>query len=394
MIKRLLYFQIEPYFEHKNAIVITGMRQVGKTTLMRQIYDSLDQPVLWFDFDNPFEQLYFEDSDYRNIYYRLIEKAGVKDQRLFVFIDEIQNFPPVTKVIKYLIDHYNVKFFVTGSSQFYLRGLFPESLSGRKFLYELKPLSFKELLYFKNIVQKEEVSFQMTSCKELQKSITVIKPLEVYFEEYIKYGGFPEVVTAMGTNDKELIIKNIFTSFFEKDLQILSDSKDIRDIRDMILLLVPRVGSLLEITRIASELGINRPKAYKILEFLQGTYLVKLLPRYSKSISRQIAGGKKVYFADNGLLNYIGKVNQGQLFENTIALQLSEYGRLSYYQDRNKTEIDFIVNENFAFEAKNTGVKADLTKLAIISDKLGIKEYSVISNTYSETEGIISPCIL
>ena len=69
---------------------------------------------------------------------------GKKIGKLSVFIDEIQNFPEITKVIKFLIDHNSVKFYLTGSSSFYLKNLFPESLSGRKFLYELPPMSFQE----------------------------------------------------------------------------------------------------------------------------------------------------------------------------------------------------------------------------------------------------------
>ena len=151
MKKRFLYSSIEPHFEHKNAIVITGMRQVGKTTLLKQIHNSLiDKVRLWFDFDNPFDQKIFEEVDYHNIYKKLTWMAQNKQGRLYVFIDEIQNYPEITRIIKFLTDNYQVKFFVTGSSNFYLKNLFPESLSGRKFLYYLSPLSFQEFLYLRD----------------------------------------------------------------------------------------------------------------------------------------------------------------------------------------------------------------------------------------------------
>jgi dihydroxyacetone kinase DhaKLM complex PTS-EIIA-like component DhaM len=194
MEKRLLFYEIEPYFSHKNAIIVNGMRQVGKTTLLRQIYEEIQLPKLWFDFDNPLEQLYFENLDYRSIYSRLLELAGNSELRLHVFIDEIQNYPPVTKVIKYLIDHYNVKFFVTGSAQFYLKNLFPESLSGRKLLFDLKPMSFREILYFKHLVSRDEISFDIKRISKLKNDITIVKPLENLYEIYLEFGGFPEVV--------------------------------------------------------------------------------------------------------------------------------------------------------------------------------------------------------
>src|SRR3989344_1870242 len=156
MKKRLLYYELIKYINHKNALLITGMRQVGKTTLMRQVFEDVGEPKLWFDFDNPLHQKVFEDEDYKVIYKRLTD-MGKKAGKLSVFIDEIQNFPEITRVIKYLIDHNDVKFYLTGSSSFYLKNLFPESLSGRKFLYELPPLSFREYLYFKNVVSLKEV---------------------------------------------------------------------------------------------------------------------------------------------------------------------------------------------------------------------------------------------
>jgi len=145
MKKRALFSDLVKYLDNKEALVITGMRQVGKTTLMRQIYDFIeDKPKLWFDFENPLEVKLFEDIDYNTIYKRVEGMAAKnKNQRLTVFIDEIQIFPEITKVIKYLIDHYRVKFIVTGSSNYYLKNLFPESLSGRKFLFQLDPLKFQ-----------------------------------------------------------------------------------------------------------------------------------------------------------------------------------------------------------------------------------------------------------
>ena len=121
MKKRFLYHRLKKYVDHKNVLVITGMRQVGKTTLMKQIFDEVLNPKLWFDFDNPLDMLHFENIDYDAIYNNLLKESGVKKERLFIFIDEIQNLPVITKIIKYLIDKYKVKFIVTGSSNYYLK---------------------------------------------------------------------------------------------------------------------------------------------------------------------------------------------------------------------------------------------------------------------------------
>ena len=369
------------------------MRQVGKTTLMRQVFEDVKEPKLWFDFDNPLDQKVFEDKDYKVIYKRLTD-MGKKAGKLSVFIDEIQNFPEITKVIKYLIDHHNVKFYLTGSSSFYLKNLFPESLSGRKFLYELPPLNFQEYLYFREVLSLKEVQNFTFQDAVKKNSIFTHKARIVEYEDFLTYGGFPEVVTTEDKDTKIMVLKNIFASFFEKDIKILSDYSDIRELRDMILLLVPRVGSMLDVTRLSSELSIDRVKIYRFLEFLQGTFFIRLLPRFSKSIDRSVAGGKKVYFTDTGILNIIGKVSEAQVFENAVINQLARYGKVSFYNKRNTAEVDAILDKHTAFEVKLTGTQQDLSKLSSLSSELSISQAFVVSKKFQEKDGFLSPVVL
>lgn len=391
MKKRLLFHEIKPYLEHKNALVITGMRQVGKTTLTRQLFEEIGKkPKLWFDFDNPLDQKIFESDDYRVVYERLQKLAGVTKERLFVFLDEIQNFPEITKIIKYLLDHFGVKFIVTGSSNFYLRNLFPESLAGRKFLYELNPLSFREYLYFQDKLTLSEASEKkITAVLKDSLNYFRLKNFEVDFETYTQFGGFPEVATTNEQKTKLMILKNIFASFFEKDLRTLADYQDQKELRDLLLLLTPRVGSLLDISKIASELSITRAKIYGYLEFLQGTFVIKLLPKFTKSLDRSIAGGRKVYFSDTGILNILGKVNEAQVFENAVINQLARFGALSFY--RKKTvEIDSILEQKIAFEIKLRGTENDLKRLRKIAGTLSLEQSFIVSKELSPEKEIIS----
>lgn len=394
MKKRFLYHTIKKYIDHKNALVITGMRQVGKTTLMKQIYDEVDAPKLWFDFDNPLDMLQFEEIDYNKIFHNLETALNSSGKRIYIFIDEIQNLPEITKIIKYHIDHFGVKYIVTGSSNYYLKNLFPESLSGRKFLFILPPLSFNEYLYFHDkseAIIPEGNDFGVIL--QNQNRVAFEKRSSDYYN-YVEFGGFPEVVLSKDIELKKAVLKNIFASFFEKDIKVLTDMKDIRELRDLILLLVPRTGNILDITRLSGELEINRVKLYNYLEFLQGVFFLQLLPKFSKSIDKSVAGGKKVYFADTGILNSIGKVNEGQLFENAIANQLKNYGDLSFYNQRNTAEIDFIVNKEIAFEVKINATENDLKRTAYLAEKIGIHKYYLISRKYNETDKTIFPMFL
>lgn len=392
MKKRFLFDDLDKYLDHKNALIITGMRQVGKTTLMKQVYESVKGPKLWYDFENPLDMMHFENIDYDAIYEVLKSESGLTKDRLFVFIDEIQNYPEITKIIKYHIDKYNVKYIVTGSSNYYLKNLFPESLSGRKFLFILHPLSFNEYLFFND--KKEKPGKDNTINFKSGYSLLDYKKYEVDYNRYLEFGGFPEVVITSDIDSKRLILKNIFASFFEKDIKVLSDMKDIRELRDLILMLVPRTGNILDVTKLSNELGVNRVKAYNYLELLQGVFFLKLIPKYSKSIDRTVAGGRKVYFSDTGLLNIIGKVNDGQLFENAIANQLSCYGDLFYYNKRNTTEIDFILNKEIAIEVKLKSSLSDLNKLAKNANELGIKKYYLISRNFTDTDNTIYPMFI
>ncbi|MFO7882757.1 MAG: ATP-binding protein [Kosmotogaceae bacterium] len=379
---------------HKNAIVITGMRQVGKTTLMKQLATAWDGKYVWFDFDNPLDQMLFENSDFRGIFNDLQRSAGAKEgERFLVCIDEIQNFSEITKTIKYLIDHYGLKFIVTGSSNYYLRNLFPESLSGRKFLYTLHPLSYREYLYFHALLPESALQPDFEEVIKEHSIFSIHKRRELY-DEYMEFGGFPEVALTADYATKNLILKNIFASFFEKDIKVFSELKDIKELRDLIILLGPRNGNILDVTRLSSELGINRVKTYNYLEFLEGTFFLRLISKFTHSIDRSVAGGKKVYFSDTGILNLITKTTAGQLLETTVANQLQHYGKLSYYNKRNTAEIDFILNDEIALEVKQKAIEPDIRKLEKLADKLSIPNYYVVSNTADIQKRVIFPWFL
>jgi len=394
MLKRELFYTIQPQLYHKNAIVITGMRQVGKTTLMRQLYDDFEGKRLWFDLDNPLDQMVFENIDYNAIYNDLNRMADIKnDERLLVCIDEIQNLPEITKIIKYLIDHYGVKFIVTGSSNYYLRNLFPESLSGRKFLYILPVLSFSEFLLFNGQIQDIQPTPTLDEALQPKSKVNIMKTKELY-SDYLTFGGFPEVALTPDQETKRQILKNIFASFFEKDIKVFTELRDVRELRNLILLLAVRNGNLIDVTKLASELEINRVKIYNYLEFLEGIFFLKMIPKYSKSIDRSVVGGKKIYFSDTGILNLVAKVTDGQLLETAVANQLSYYGELSFYNKRNKSEIDFILNKEIAFEVKQKALEPNLKKLQSLAKEIGIERQYLISNTVSDIENTIYPWFL
>ena len=251
--KRKIYDKLIKKIEDKEIVVVTGMRRVGKTTLFKMIFEVLESKnKVFFDMENPINQKIFEEENYDNIWANLKQFGINNNKRAFIFIDEIQAKPDIVKIVKYLYDHYNVKFFLTGSSSFYLKNLFPESLSGRKIIFELYPLDFEEFLLFRDY--KKEF-FNKFKEKEKNKNKIEYEKIKKLYEEYLEFGGFPQVVLASEIEKKKEILVDIFKSYFEKDVQGLADFKEINKFRDLLLLLLKRVGTKLDISKLASELG-------------------------------------------------------------------------------------------------------------------------------------------
>ncbi|MEO0184405.1 MAG: ATP-binding protein [candidate division WOR-3 bacterium] len=363
-------------------VVLTGMRQVGKTTLMRDTFNKIQSTnKIFLDLTNPLNQKIFEEKNYDNIIANL-ESLGVQTRkRLFVFLDEVQVMPEIVKSIKYLHDHYDIKFFLTGSSSFYLKNLFPESLSGRKVIYELFPLDFQEYLVFKDKPKNQVTRFSNIA---KGKNTIVYEMYKAHYQNYLMYGGFPAVVLERDVTRKRQILEDIFKSYFEKDVKTLSDFKNISKLRDLILVLANRVGSKIDVSKIASEIGTARETIYSYLSFLENTYFISLLSPFSKSINGEVRGAKKVYFCDCGLLNYIANVPEGILFENSVFLNLRKYGSLNYYARYKGAELDFILNKQIGFEAKIKAGNFDMNKLTRMCSGLDLREYYLVVKVFAD----------
>jgi len=380
--ERLLFNQIIKYIDSPEAIVITGMRRVGKTSLIRFIYDKIDSDnKIFLDLENPLNQKYFEEENYETIKSTL-EFLGLDfTKKSYLFLDEIQLLKKIPSVVKYLIDHYQIKCFLTGSAVYYLKNFFTESLAGRKYIFELFPLNFKEFLLFKgsNIKLPDNL-------KTLNKS--VFDTISNLYEEYLLFGGFPEVVLKKNTDGKRRSLEDIFTSYFQLEVLRIGDFKRNNKIRDLILLLMQRVGSKLDIQKLSRELSISRPTLYQYISFLEDTYLIKTIKPFSKGKDIEIRKMPKVYICDCGLVNNFTKLDEGALFENNIFQNLRIKGEINYYQRKSGVGIDFILNRNTAIEVKINPSRQDLNKLLRITAELGIKESFIVSKKFSELENI------
>jgi hypothetical protein len=380
--------EVRKWVDKKAVVVITGMRQVGKTTLCRMLFSEIaSKNKAFIDLENPLNRRAFQENDYDNIWANLAVYGIKKDRRSYIFLDEIQAMPGIVKPIKYLFDNYDVQFFLTGSSSFYLKNIFPESLAGRKVVFELFPLDFEEFLWFKGAGRDFGRDF---AAKERMKNRVMFEKTIKLYEEYISYGGFPKVVLAGTAEEKQKLIEDIYTSYFEKDVRSLADFRDISKLQEIILLLFQRSGSKLNVSRISSELGISRETVYSYLSFLEATYFISLVPPFSRSADREVSAAKKVYICDTGILNRVARVSSGALFENAVFNVLKAGREVRYYQRRTGVEIDFVLKkEGIALEVKERGTAHDMKRLENLSGRIGINESYVITKAFSADKGFI-----
>lgn len=383
LIERTLYSRIKPYLDSPEAIIITGMRRTGKTTLLRYIMGNLkSENKIFLDLENPLNQKYLEEKNYEKIVDNLkflgldIKKKGC------VFLDEIQFVKNTPSAVKYLSDHYKIKFFLSGSASFYLKNLFAESLSGRKYIFELSPFSFKEFLALEN---------PRLNLPEEGKVISEAQfdAVNRYYEEYLIYGGFPGVAQKETVQEKRMALEDIFSSYFQLEVRQLGDFRKTSVIRDLMFLLMERAGAKLDIQKLSRELAVARETIYEYIYFLEQTYFIKLIRPFSRNRDSEIRSAPKVYLCDSGLMNQFAKVNPGALFENAVFTALCRKGEVNYYQRKNGPEIDFILDKKYAYEVKISVGESDLKKLGGLARELKLKDFKLVSRKLSGMKKVI-----
>jgi len=205
---------------------------------------------------------------------------------------------------------------------------------------------------------------------------------KVYYEEYIQYGGFPEVVLASDNESKIEYLKDILNSHIELDVKLLGNLSSSNDLYKLILLLSKRVGSKVDYSKIGSILGINRLKVKEYILLLESTYLIKTITPLAKGIDKELTKQVKLYFTDSGLLQICGQSSSGAIFENNIAQQLCNLGTINYFEKSSGTEIDFILNKTTAIEVKETPSEYDAKQLKKRSESIGIKKQILVGRYF------------
>ena len=305
-------------------IVITGIRRCGKSTLLKEISGNFKNCAYANFEDERF--LEFTAKDFNTlleIFLELDAKTNI------LFFDEIQNVSGWEKFVRRLFTE-GYKIFVTGSSSNLLSSEIATSITGRNLKCELFPFSFKEYLLYQKFETKD------TNTTKEKAS------LSRYFEDYVKYGGFPEIVKSR--NEKELM--EIYQDILIKDLLVRLQIRDSKDFRDLSMYLLSNISRKMSYNNLKNILGFsNTSKVKNYVEFLEEAYLFFTLKKYDPSLKKQILSSRKVYSIDTGLVNSVSFMfseNTGPLLENIVFLELKRrFQEIYYYED--KKECDFLV---------------------------------------------------
>lgn len=320
-IHRELSSVLEEAYRYFSVITVTGPRQSGKTTLIRNLFPHL-----------PYYSL--ESLDIRS-FAENDPIAFLNQNEEGMILDEVHNAPDLLSYIQGIVDeHPDKRYILSGSSQFAMLKRVTQSLAGRTAVFELMPLSYSET-----------------------KDLTADVPLD----KLLFNGFYPAIYS--GRNVPEFLYPAYMKTYLDRDVRDLLQIKDMMQFHIFIKLCAGRIGSLFKASELANEIGVSPNTITSWLSVLQASYIVTLLPPYFENTSKRLTKMPKLYFLDTGLACYLLGIEspeqlsrdkmRGALFENFVVTEAlkqrynqGKESNLYFYRDSNQNEIDLLLKRN------------------------------------------------
>lgn len=320
-IHRELSSVLEEAYRYFSVITVTGPRQSGKTTLIRNLFPHL-----------PYYSL--ESLDIRS-FAENDPIAFLNQNEEGMILDEVHNAPDLLSYIQGIVDeHPDKRYILSGSSQFAMLKRVTQSLAGRTAVFELMPLSYSET-----------------------KDLTADVPLD----KLLFNGFYPAIYS--GRNVPEFLYPAYMKTYLDRDVRDLLQIKDMMQFHIFIKLCAGRIGSLFKASELANEIGVSPNTITSWLSVLQASYIVTLLPPYFENTSKRLTKMPKLYFLDTGLACYLLGIEspeqlsrdkmRGALFENFVVTEVlkqrynqGKESNLYFYRDSNQNEIDLLLKRN------------------------------------------------
>ena len=388
-IKRAIEDIVKESEKNFKAVLVTGARQTGKSTLLKHLYPEIKE----ISFDDPFAEEQAKNNP--DMFMMLNEPP--------VFLDEIQYVPSLFRYIKMSCDRSNDKglFFLSGAQPFKLMDMVSDSLAGRIAIIEMTPLSLRE------IMKDEFKSPFLPTLEYIQvRNTTVKKPDNIW--KIIHRGGYPEIQEQ--NMDWNMYFSSYIKTYLERDVRELAAVQDLDAFRRFMVACAARTGQMLNYANIAEEVGKDANTIKNWISILEASGIIYILEPFANSALKRVVKTPKMYFRDTGLVAYLTRwltpdtlangAMCGEIFETFVISEiLKSYSNrgldykyfVSYYRGKDKirkkkngdivqeeAEIDFIIEENgilYPIEIKlNSNVTADMTAAFRVLDNLPEKK--------------------
>jgi predicted AAA+ superfamily ATPase len=335
MIQRKLLSVLQAKLNKRKAIILIGARQVGKTTLLKQIPGFAKKKILWLNGDEADTRALFQSASVTQLK-KLIGKNEI------VIVDEAQRIKNIGVGLKLITDGIpEVQLLVTGSSSLELNSTINEPLTGRKWEYQLYPLSFAEMVNHHGLLEEKRL-----------------------ITHRLLYGYFPDVINHPG--EEREILTQLTDSFLYKDVLSLDSLKKPIALQNLLRALAFQVGSQVSYNELSQVCGMDVKTVEKYIGLLEQTYVLFRMSSYHRNLRGELSKSKKIYFYDTGVRNaLINNFNTpefrqdiGGLWENFLVVERMKYLAYSgrrvnswFWRTVGQQEIDLIEEENGAMRA-------------------------------------------
>jgi predicted AAA+ superfamily ATPase len=328
-IKRTIQERILQRMHKNKAILIFGARQTGKSTLSEALIQKQEESSLSLNGDDSDVRALFQEANATKL------RAIIGNHKI-VLIDEAQRIQDIGLAIKIIVDQIkSVQVIATGSSSFDLASKINESLTGRKYEFQLFPFSFGEMVSHHGLLEEKRM-----------------------IDHRMLYGYYPEVVTNPGEEEERL--KLLASSYLYKDLLMLDKINKPAMLEKLVQALAWQVGSEVSLDEISRLLAIDRKTVEKYIDLLEKAFVIFQVPAFSQNVRTEIRKGKKIYFCDCGIRNavinhfqpVVMRPDKGALWENFVMAERLKFLRnqgkdtkLHFWRTTQQQEIDLIESD-------------------------------------------------
>lgn len=366
-IQRLILPELLRHLNLPEITLIVGPRQAGKTTLMQQMEREAAKQgrptrFLSFDKEQDRQQLDSQTTLVEALRHAFGPRPGI------LFLDEVQQKEDAGRWLKGIYDmQLPYKMVVTGSGSLELKAKIHESLAGRKRLFEVLPLSFEEFAQWKT-----EYAYQMDYLRLAGALDTQHHLARSLLDEYLAFGGYPRVVLAQTTEEKQAILEDIYSSFLIKDMRHLLEVRKLDDLRHLVRILADQTGQLLSVASLSRDVDASQATLANYLWYLEETFIIRRITPFSARARQAVRRSPVAYFIDPGLRNSVlgrarlplSRQDHNWLFQTLVGNILHSVARASdhvhFWRTKTGSEIDFVVErgtEIIPIEVKDTAVK-------------------------------------